>query len=166
MTAFKSVSRHLRDALIEVLQGIQYDAGSGPEQAFQLVDGNPSDEFDQEPYALVYPADLINTKSQTGEQDRNLQFEIFLLLKLENGLNADSSARTQEQTYDYMYDLAELVLNALDEADWNDTLHSDDVTIVNWILNASRGTFLPAKMKAGAVLVCTIHVSVEYSFDL
>lgn len=165
MSAFKSQARHIRDAVIQVLQGIQYDAGSGPEPAFDPdanpVTSNPADELKGEPFCLVYPGKLETKKAARGIQDRTVNLCVFLELSLES-----STGRTQAQTYDYMYDLTELVLNALDEGDYTDALHSDDSTIVNWIMNASVGTMRPAKSKVGVVLLCQIDVAIKYSFDL
>lgn len=160
MSAYKSQARKIRDALVTVISGINYDTGSGPEQAFQLVTGDPATEFNQEPYALVYPAPIDSIKGATGQQDRTVAFKILILLNMENG------ARTQSQTYNYMFDLTELVLDVLDEGDFHDTLNTIDNTLGTWIMNASRGTFVPAETKAGAALLCTIDIAVSYSKDL
>lgn len=160
MSAFKAVSLHIRDAIIELLQDITFDAGSGAEAAFGLVTNDPAAEFDQEPYCLVYPGKLDTKKAAVGLQDRDVYFAIFIELTLE------TKNRTQAQTYDYMYNLSELVLNALDVGDFTGVLNTEDSTIVNWILNASRSTMKPAKTKAGAVLLCQIDACVSYSMDL
>lgn len=157
MSAYKSKARKLRDALVTVIQGINYDAGGGSEPAFALVTGDPSQEFNQEPYALVYPAPINSTKGATGQQDREVTFQILVLLNMETG------ARTQSQTYDYMYDLTELILDALDAGDFHDVLNTVDPTLGTWLMDASRGTFVPADTKSGAALLCTIDVAVNYS---
>jgi hypothetical protein len=160
MSAYKSKARKLRDALVTVIAGIQYDTGSGPSQAFQLVTGDPSAAFNQEPYALIYPAPINSTKGATGQQDRNVTFQIIVLLEMEN------EARTQSQTYNYMYDLTELVLDSLDSGDFHDVLNTADPTLGTWLMDASRGTFVPATVPSGTVLLCTIDVAISYSIDL
>lgn len=161
MSAFKAVARHIQDAVIELLEGITYDTGSGPDQAFQLVTSDPGAEFSGEPYCLVYPGKLQTKKAARGLQDRTVNLAIFIELSLEA-----KSGRTQGETYIYMYDLTELTLNALDEGDYDNALNTEDNTITNWIMNATVGTMRPAKTKAGVVLLCQIDVSVSYQMDL
>lgn len=158
--AYKSKSRKIRDALIGILNAVSYDAGGGAEPAFALVTGDPSTEFAQEPYALVYPAPTLDSKGATGQNDREVQFEILLLLSMQNG------QRTQSQTYNYMYDLSELVLDALDEGDFTDALDTQDASIGAYLMDAKRSSFIPADVKGGAVLLCTIDVSISYAKNL
>jgi hypothetical protein len=162
LPAFKSVSRHIRDAVITLLEGVRYDAGSGAEAAFDLVTNDPSAEFSGEPFCLVYPGKLETKKAAIGLQDRTVNLAVFIELSLES----DTSGRTQGQTYDYMYDLTELALNALDEGDFTGVLNTEDNTILNWIMNATVGTMRPAKTNAGAVLLCQIDVAISYQYDL
>lgn len=160
MPAYKSKSRHIRDALIVLLQGINYDAGGGSEPAFGLVTSNPSAETNQEPYALVYPAQIADTKGAVGQNDRAVGYAIFIELNLE------TANRTQDQTFNYMYDLTELVLDTLDSGDFHDSLNAQDSSIGTWLMDVSRSTFRPAKSKTGAVLLCTIDITVSYSKNL
>ena len=76
-----------------ILQGVQLDAGSGAEPAFALVTGDPSSGFNQEPYALIYPATTTDTKGAYGQNDRTVNFAVLILLEMENG------TRTQDATY-------------------------------------------------------------------
>lgn len=160
MPAYKAKSRKIRDALVTILQGLTYDAGGGAEPAFALVTGDPSLEFQQEPFALVFPAPILSTKAATGQNDREVQFSLLVLLNMEGG------GRTQNSTYNYMYDLTELIMDALDKGDFHDVLNTADPTLGTWLMDSSRGTFLPAETKSGAALLCTIDVSVTYSLDL
>lgn len=160
MPAYKSKARHIRDAVIALLQALTYDTGGGAESAFALVTGDPSQEFGEEPYALVYPAQITDTKGATGQADRAVGFAIFIMLSTEN------KQRTQNATYNYMYDLEEIVLDALDSADFHDSLNATDNTIGTWLMDIQTGGLVPADTKSGGVLLCTINLIVSYSKNL
>jgi succinate dehydrogenase flavin-adding protein (antitoxin of CptAB toxin-antitoxin module) len=160
MSAFKAYARHIRDAVITLLESVTYDTGNGAEQAFSQVSSDPNAEFSGEPNCLVYPGKLETKKAARGMQDRTVNLCVFIELKLEK------TGRTQAQTYDYMYDLTELVLNALDEGDYDGALNTEDSSIANWIMNATVGRMAPAKSKAGVVLLCRIDLAVSYQMAL
>jgi hypothetical protein len=160
MSAYKGMTRKVRDALITILQGITYDAGSGAEPAFGLVTRDPKSENGQEPYVLIWSIPSRSAVVAVGQVDRTLNYAIFIELTLE------STSRTQAQTIDYMSDLTDLTMDALNEADYNGQLHTIDNTIQNWILTVTKSDFKPAKSKNGAVLLCQIDVCVSYSVDL
>ncbi len=156
MQPYKSKSRRIRDALVSRIAGIQLNG----ESAFETATADPSVAFDKEPYALVFPAPSTDEKSQIGQQDRTVAFAVIILLKMEG------TTRTQLETYDYMYDLTELVLDQLDEDDFQDALNQEEDSLGTWILNATRSSFTPAEAKGGAALLCTIDVEVSYSKNL
>lgn len=158
--AYKSKARKIRDALVTILQGINYDAGTGNEPAFGIVTADPSLESDEEPYALVYPGLINNNLVATGEMDRSVGFAVFVVLKME------TDSRNQLQTYDYMTDLTELILDTIDEGDFTDVLNTVDSSLGTWMMEATRGTFKPAKSNSGAILLCQIDVAIHYSKDL
>ncbi len=158
--AYKGKTRHIRDALVTLLQGVTYDAGGGSEPAFGLVTADPSQEFTTEPFCLVYPAMSQDVKGATGQNDRTAAFAIFVMLNMETG------TRTQAQTYNYMSDLTDLILDALDEGDFNDSLNISDNTLGTWLMDASRSDFRPAETKGAAVLLCSIDVAITYSKNL
>lgn len=161
MSAYKSQARGIKDALVTLLSGVQLDAGHGAEPAFGLVTDDPSMTFTgNEPFVMVYPAPSNDTKAAIGQNDREVAFIVIVVLSMEN------KQRTQVQTYDYMYDLTELILDCFDEGDFTDALNRTDTTLHTWIMNATRSTFLPAEAKAGAILLCNIDVAVTYSKDL
>lgn len=155
-----SMTRRLRDALVALIAQLQYDGGSGAEPAFSLVTGDPSQDFDSYPYCYVGPAPLMDTKGATGQNDREVQFVIITLLPLEG------ASITQSAQYDKMYDLCELVLDMLDEADYRDSLNTVDPTLGTWMMNATRSVPQPGTAKGGAVLIGSIDVSISYSKNL
>ena len=160
MSAYLSPQRALKNALVSLLQTITYDAGSGPEQAFQLVTTDPKAEFDQEPYCFVHRIKTQSKLTQTGSNDRTVTFTLAIVLSLENG------RRTQQATYDYMDDLTELTQNALDQADFTDALSSYQSTVNTYIVTADTNTPVPAQSKSGLVLLNTIDVAIKYVYDL
>lgn len=158
MSAYVSTARSIKDALVTILGQIQLDAGSGPEAAFALVTDDPSAAFNQEPFCLVMPAKSDDVKAAVGVQDRTVAFTVIIVLSLENG------QRTQPQTYDYMYDLVELTLDSLDNADWADTLNTLGVNLDTWFLNATKNEIVIGESKGAAILIGTIDVAVSYSY--
>lgn len=156
--------RLIKYALVHLLQQVQYDAGSGGEDAFALVTADPSKEYNQEPFCLVLRAPSMDKKGAVGEQDQTVGFQVIITLELENG------QRTRQQTQDYMDDLEELALSTLDEGDWTDALNQapSPPTISTWILNATKveqyiGT---PPSGAGRILICAIDIEVSYTVNL
>ncbi len=160
MSAYVSPQRALKNALVSLVQTITYDTGSGPEQAFQLVTTDPKAEFDQEPYCFVHRVKTQSKLVQTASNDRTVTFTLVVVLSLENG------QRTQQQTYDYMDDLTELVQNTLDTADFTDALSSYQNIVNTYIVAAETNTPVPGQSKGGLVLLNTIDVAIKYVYDL
>lgn len=160
MSAYLSPTRALKNALVSLIQTIQYDAGSGPEQAFQLVTTDPKAAFDQEPYCYVHRTKTTSKVVQTGSNDRTVNFGAVIVLSLEN------DQRTQQQTYDYMDDLTELVQNSLDNADFTDALSQYQSAVNTYIVTAQTSEPVAAESNGGAVLINTIDIAIKYIFDL
>ncbi len=160
MAAYKGKIRRIRDALVGILQGVAYDAGGGAEPAFGLVTSDPALEFTKEPFCLVFPAPSTDAKGAVGQQDRTVAFAIFITLSME------TATRTQQQTYDYMSDLTDLILDGIDEGDYIDSLNTIDPTLGTWLMQATRSNMQPGETKGGAVLLCSIDISVTYSKNL
>lgn len=158
--AYKGKSRHIRDALVTLLQGVTYDAGGGPEPALGIVTADPSAEFSAEPFCLVLPGPIDNIMVTTSQNDRTVHFSVLLMLTME------TVNRTRAATYNYMEDLTDLLMDTLDEADFHDQLNTVDNTIGTWLMATNRGEFVPGESKSGAVLLCTLDVTVSYSKDL
>jgi hypothetical protein len=160
MSAYISPTRALKYALVSLLQTITYDAGGGPEPAFALVTADPKEEFDQEPYCLVWRAKGRDEQAVVGQNDRTVGFSLILVLSLENG------QRTQLQTSDFMDDLTELTLNCLDTADFTDALSDYQSSVHTYIMTAETNEPVIGESKGGAILISTIDIALRYTFDL
>lgn len=162
MSAYLSNRLLIKRALVYLLQQVTYDAGSGAEDAFALVTDDPSQEYKQEPFCLVMRNRSLDQKGAHEQQDHTVGFQIIITLELEN------AQRTRSETQDYMDNLEELVLDALDEADWNDALNGAPTppTIPTWLLDAGEVQQYVGEGNSGALLICTIDVTVKYTLDL
>lgn len=78
-------------------------------------------------------------------------------------LPLESTAATESATYDKMYDLTDLILDCLDEGDFDNSLSAIDSTIGVHFLDAQRGDWIVNTSKGGAILICLIDVNVRYS---
>lgn len=144
-------SRAIKDGLIAILQAIQYQG----EPAFTEVRGHPRGEFDSYPSVSVLPGDQATEKVAYGQNDRTPSYIIRTQLKATN----------DGTEFDYMYELTDLIIDALDSADFDGVLSAaPDVPPVN-ILNASRADWFEGDSQAGPLLICDVDVSVEYSKD-
>lgn len=160
MSAYVSMYRQIRDALVTILSNLQADFGNGNEAVFKLATDDVSKEFNQEPFALVTTLPGEDIKVEVGTQDRNYNYVVFIVLNLENKI------RSRKKTDDLMLDLIELSLDALDEADWTGLLHQLNSNIQDWILNAKKFETFVAEGKSSSVLIGTIDVDVSWQKDL
>lgn len=156
MTAYKSKARSFKDALVPILQAVQLDAGNGDEPAFALVTDDPGKAFNQEPYCLVFPGKSEDTVAANRMVDRDQGYLVIMLLSLENG------QRNQPETYNLMYDLTELCLDALDASNWNDALNTP-TNLGTWWLQTSHNEPVVGESKGATFLIGTINVNVHYS---
>jgi hypothetical protein len=157
MPAYNSQAKRIKNALKTLLSGIQYDAGSGNEPAFVSVLDNTTGEFDGYPSLRVLPGDLDTEKASVAENERTAAYVIYVHLPLE------ATPATEGATYDKMYDLTDLILDCLDEGDFDNSLTAIDSTIGVHFLDAQRGDWLVNDSKGGAILICRIDVQVRYS---
>src|SRR5688500_15917120 len=133
MPAYNGKSKRIKNALKTLLGGIQYDIGSGNEPAFVSVLDNTTGEFDGYPSLRVLPGDLDTEKASVAENERTTAYVIYVHLPLE------SKPATEAATYDKMYDLTDLILDCLDEGDYDNSLSAIDSTIGVQFLDAQRG---------------------------
>lgn len=151
------MSKRIKNALISVLAGIQLDAGGGPENAFVQVVGDTSTEFDGYPSIRVMPGELDTQKASVAENERTVSFDLYVHLPLE------ANPATEAATYDRMYDLTDLIIDALDEGDYQGALNQADPTIKTYFLEAQKGDWRVTQSKGGALLLCRLSVNVRYS---
>lgn len=151
------MNRRIKDGIVGVLQGITYDTGSGPEPAFVSVLDNTKDEFQGYPSVRVLPNDFNSEPGEMSQRDHTPSFTLILHLPLE------SASEIESATYDQMYDLTDLIVDALEHADYEGTLNGESLTHNTWRLVVPQVSWFVATGKAGALLLCNIDVEVSYS---
>jgi len=155
--AYNGQAKRIKNALKTVLTGITYDTGSGPEPAFLAVLDNTKGEFDGYPIVRLLPGDVTTTKGSVAENDRvvNLVARVHLLL--------ENKPETESATYDWMYNLTDLILDTLDVGDYTDALHNADPTLTNLLkMDATRGDWTIAESNAASVIMCDVNIAIYY----
>lgn len=147
-----SKTKSIKDAMVSILSAIELD----DEPAFVAVKDHPRGEFDEWPSVRVLPADQPNEKGSMGQNDRTPTFMVRTYVPATN----------EGTEFDQMYVLTDLILDALDEADFNNSLNEIDQTIGSYMLNATRASWFDSDSQAGPILICDINVEVTYSKDL
>lgn len=160
MAAYSGVSKRFKDALVGILSAIDYDGGNGAEPAFVSVVDNTKDEYDAYPVLRVLPGHIDDQKGATGQNDRTVNFMLIGHLPLED------VATVPSVTFDQMYNLTDLIIDQLDNADFDNQLQTIDPSIPTFLLNVTRGDWTTEPTKAGAQLTWNIDVEVSYSKDL
>lgn len=156
MTAYSGYSKRIKNALMTILQGITYDAGSGPEPAFVQVLDNTHDEFEGYPSIRILPNKLPSKSAAVGDFDHTVSYALLTTFPLESTLDIESS------TYDQLYDLTDLVVNTLEHADYTGQLSAIDPTIQDWMMNVPLSRWHVGQGKTGALLIGEITVEVSY----
>jgi hypothetical protein len=147
-----SKSKAIKDALVTLLSGLSLNG----EPAFTAVKGNPRGEFDGFPSVRVLPGDQSTDKGAVGQNDRTVNYIV--------STHVPTTATGTE--FDYMYDLTDLIIDSLDQADFDNTLNLTDSGIDTYILNCSRGDWFDTDSQAGPLLSCEVNVEVKYSKNL
>jgi hypothetical protein len=160
MTAYKGRNRRIKDALVTILQGITYDAGSGAEPAFVSVLDNTKDEFEGYPAVRVLPNNLASVTGSTYQRDHTVSYAVIMHFPLEDPNNIES------QLYNQLSDLSELIVNVMEQADKSATLSSIDPVIQDWKIDVKSARWYVAAGKAGSLLLSNIDIEVTYSQDL
>lgn len=145
------LSKSIKNALVEVLDGIEYQ----DEPAFTDVIGHTQGEFDSYPLVRVLPGDQTSERSTQSQNDRTIRYIVRTHVELNGGT-----------AFDYMYDLTDLIIDTINEADFADQLSTIDPTIPTFMMQADRGDWFDTDTQAGVVLVCDVNVEVTYSKDL
>ena len=68
------MSKRVKNALKTLLASIQYDTGSGDEDAFTQIAGTTEGEFDSLPALRILPGDQTTEKADTATNDRTLAY--------------------------------------------------------------------------------------------
>jgi len=143
-----SKSKTIKNALITLLKGLQLNG----EAAFVAVKGHPRGSFDGFPQVRVLPGDQTTEKGAYGQNDRT----VSLTARVHIPYTDDGSE------FDYMYELTDLILDALDTEDYSGSFNSDNGT---YVLNTQRGDWFDEDTPTGPVLTCEVSVDVSYSKD-
>lgn len=157
MAAYSGQSKKIKNALMTVLSGITYDAGSGSEPAFVQVLDSQTGEFEGYPSLRVLPGDVTTEKAATNQNMRTVSFIVRVHCNLEETPESESA------TVNQMYDLTDLIIDSLDAGDGSGALHQADSSLDTLILNATRGDWSYAPAAVGAILLCDVNVSITYS---
>lgn len=147
------LSRKIKDALKEVLEDVEYKG----QPAFVAVKGSPDDEFDGYPSIRVLPGDQASERSTQSQNDQTVRY----IVRTHVEYGSDSEA-----AFDHMYDLTDLIIDTLNEADFANKLQEIDEDIPTFMMNADRGDWFDSDTQAGVVLMCDVNVEVTYSKDL
>ena len=154
------MSKRIRNALITIITAITYDTGGGAEAAFVEVVGHARTEFNGYPSARVLPGDLSTEKASVSTNERAAAFIIYTHVPV------TGTAAGELAAYDKLYDLTDLIIDALDKGDFSGALVAADPTIGTYIMNATRGDWFLEDSKGGPLLTVAINVDVRYSKDL
>ncbi|MDI9934686.1 hypothetical protein QM806_04355 [Rhodococcus sp. IEGM 1351] len=147
-------TRIIKDALVTVLSGIQYEG----EPAFVEVKDNTDGEFDGYPSVRLLPGSIDNTKGSMAQMDRAIEYQAVIHLQLEDANNIRSEIINQ------IYDLTDLVIDALDEADFDDALREQ--VGGSYLLRADRVDWDVVDSSAGALIMLVVTITAEYSKNL
>jgi len=155
-------SRQIRDAVMTALADITYD----DEPAFVSIKGSTKGEFDGYPALRVLPSPegLANVKSSMAQQDRTVSLSILGHIELENK-DPDPSVDVEKDAIDQMLDLTDLIVDRLDQVDFDNTLAVDTDTDT-YIMNTESGEWNWVVSGAGALLLFLVNVKVTYSKNM
>lgn len=160
MAAYNGISKRIRNALVSVIAGIQVDTGAGPGNAFAEVVGDTATEFDSYPSVRVLPRDLANDKAAVATSNRTQALIARVHLPLEN------KEVVPLAVIDQMFDLTDLLLDELDEADFISALNTYDITLNTYLLNATRAGWTVGPSGSGVIISCDVNIDIEYSKEL
>lgn len=149
MTRF--ITKEIKEALINALKDNLEPTQNGT--TLMEVAGSTTYAFEKFPAARVLPNDVDLSTETNRSNERASAFTILIHIELEE--KPDS----EEDAYDTMYDLQDIVINKLDSFDWTNTLN---------ILKtqATYGGYEILEMKTGLNLVFRIDVTATYSHNV
>jgi hypothetical protein len=160
MASYKGKNRRIKDGLVQILQGITYDTGAGPEPAFVSVLDNTKDEFEGFPAVVVLPNTISSMTATNAEKDHTVSFAVIMHFPL------SSPDVVESDTYNHMYDLTDLIIDTTEHADYIGKLSQIDSTIQNWVMDVKQARWYVGQSKSGALLICNVNVEISYSRDV
>jgi hypothetical protein len=156
MTVIHGLNRRIKDALVSILSGLTY----GGEPAFVSVLDNTHAEFSGSPVARVLPDGYKSVTGSNYQKDHTVSFSIIISWPLEDPSDVEADL------YNAMYDLTDVVVNALELGDHAGQLTTVDPTIQDWKMDVTKAAWRLAAGKTGALLLDEIIVEVTYSQDV
>lgn len=157
MAVTPGTTRKIKDALVAMLQAVQY----GGENAFTSVLDNTHDEFTGFPAALVLPDKVTSVPEALGGVMQHVaRFVVVTHIPV-------ASVSSVEQTqYNTIYDLNDLVMNAVESGYLNDFISQQIPGFASYNMECTEGAIRVAKSKVGPILLATLNVEVTYSQDV
>lgn len=149
----RGMSRRIKDALVAILSGLEYQG----ETAFVSVLDNTRGEFDGYPSLRVLPGELSSESSDSADMDHTVEYAAIMHFKLQ------TTDEIESETYDRMYDYTDLIMNTLEQADTRRTLSEIDPDIQSWMLSVPNARWFVGQSASGALLLCNVVVQVSYS---
>lgn len=137
----------IRDQLKTIIENVQLEG----EPAFAGVIGHPRGQFDKQPMVRILPNDQTSENATFGQSDRTVSFIVRTHLK----------ATDEGTEFDVMYELTDLLIDRLDQADHNNELDNFNV----FFIETTRGVWFEEESQAGPILSCDLNVAVKYSKD-
>lgn len=160
MSDYRLMSRRIKDAVIVMLQGIQYDTGSGPEPAFVNVLDNTKDDFEGYPSVRVLPNNLASVTGDNVDKDHTVAFAVLMHFPLEDPNNIESNI------YNQMYDLTDLIVNTIEHSDYIGKLSQIDPSIQSWMMEMKSARWYVATGKVGGMLIVNVALEISYSKEV
>lgn len=153
MSTYKGQARKIRDAVMTILSGIQYNG----EPAFVDVVSSATDQFDGYPSVAVLPNGQTSINADNVSYEHTIKFASIMFFELSDP-DVVSSAQ-----YDHMLDLSDLIHDAVEQADNSNELDAIDPTISNFMMNATNFTWTVATGTVGSMLLAELDIEVSYS---
>jgi hypothetical protein len=164
MAAFDSMPKRIKNALMLMLGAIQYDTGAGATAAFKQVLDNSRGVFIGWPNVQVLPGSMTDDRQSVDQADITVEYILRLRIPLEDTDQDQSSA------FDMVYDLTDLIVDAVDSADQDSTLADGTGNLAsllgNFLMQASRGEWIVYPANEGDIFVCDVNVQITYSKSL
>ena len=153
MADTRGMSRRIKDALVQIVSAIEYEG----EPAFVQVIDNTKDQFEGYPSAVILPSQIGITDADNVDKDHVVTFTAIMHWPL--------SDRTvvEQDVFNQMYDLTDLVLHTLEHSDYTGELSQIDPAIQSWMLNTTQARWYTGSSKSGPLLLCAFNVEVSYS---
>lgn len=145
-------ARKFRDAVISILQSIQY----GGEPAFVQVLDNTVGEFEGYPSVRVLPNNLTSEVDDTRSFRHTVSFAVIMHFPI------GAPDAVESDQYDRLLDLTDLIQDQLEHSDHIDQLSTIDPTVADFYMEVPSTTWHVADGANGSLLLCNLTVNISY----